>query len=328
MPHITQDRTIGDMAQAQRGILSLTYPITNGIVNNWDDFEAILAHTYYNELKVAPEEHYTLFTEPALNPIANREKLTQIAFETFNSRGISVQMGAVLSSFSSGRSQGMMLDSGDGVTHVVPIYQGYTIRNAIQRIDEGGRSVTENLARILTESGTSLINPSELENAREIKEKCAYVAVDYQEELLKSEIKEKYELPDGRYVFMSGDRFRCAEGLFTPSMFGKENLGIHELVYSSIMKCDIDLRSLFYTSIVLSGGNTMLPNFAERLNKELKKLAPLTMKTQVVAPPERKFSAWIGGAKITTFSAYNDVIWVSSDEYDERGPAAINRKCL
>lgn len=270
-------------------------------------------------------------TEAPLNPRKNREKTAQIFFESLNVPALFISLQAVLALYASGRTTGVALDSGDGVTHCVPIYEGFAMPNAIQRMDLAGRDVTENLQLQLRKSGYSFTTSAEREIVRDIKENTCYVAYDpIKEEQIHNERTNKalftqYKLPDGNIIEVGPERFRAPEILFEPSLIGLEFEGIHNQLQTSILRCDLDLRKTLYSSIVLSGGSTMYSGFADRLLKEVHALAPKNTKIRIYAPEQRQYSTWLGGSILAALGSFKN-LWVSHKEYSEEGENILHRK--
>jgi len=326
-----KDLYIGHEAQQKRGGLKLSHPIESGIVNNWEDMQLIWYHTIYNELRVDPTEYGALLTEAPLNPKINREKMIQIFFETFKVPMFYVSIQAVLSLYASGRTTGIVVDSGDGVTHTVPVYEGFSIPSAIAKILLAGRDLTKYLLRILTERGWNFTGASEQELVREVKEKLCFVTLDYEKSMANSisssEYETTYTLPDGQIMTLGNERFRCPELLFQPHLDGRDHDGIHQLTFKSIMRCDMDVRRNLYENIILSGGSTMFEGLEERLKKEMTELAPKAVDIDIVAMPERKYSVWIGGSVISSLATFRSM-WIKKEEYEEVGARIIHTKCF
>lgn len=328
-----EDYFVGSETEEKRGSLILRHPVEHGIVEDWDDFEKVLHHTFTNELRVNPEEHNVLITETALNPKVNREKLTQILFDTFNVPGLYVANTAVLSLYSAGKFTGLVVEIGDGVAHIVPVFDGSVLPHSIQKINLAGRDLTDYLIQILSERGLHLTTGAERAIVKDIKEKLCYVALDFDEELdasKSSSSKEaNYEMPNGNVITIGSERFRTPEILFKPSLIGKEFGGIHEQVHQAITKSDVDVRKDLYQNIVLSGGTTLFAGLPERLTKEVQKLAPQAIKSlvKVIAVPERKYCSWIGGSILSSISTFSSM-WITKEEYQDAGPSIVHQKCL
>ncbi|KAJ1723736.1 centractin- actin- protein of the dynactin complex [Coemansia erecta] len=339
------DYFIGRQAEELRGLLKVRYPVEHGVVTDWEDMEKIWSYIYNDELRTLSEEHPVLLTEAPLNPLSNREQAAQIFFETFNVPAFYTSIQAVLSLYASGRTTGLVLDSGDGVSHAVPVFEGFALSHAIRRMDVAGRDVTEQLQVLLQKAGHRLYTSAEKEVVRQIKEKMCYVALDAaREEKEMGAVGggagsvvgsgsaggagrgrgDVFRLPDGNVISLGSERFRAAEILFQPDLVGLEDAGVHQMVADSIGRADMDLRRSLYGNIVLSGGTTLMRGFGDRLLGELRRLAVKDCKIKISAPPERKYSTWIGGSILASLSTFKKM-WVSAEEYQE-DPDIIYKK--
>jgi len=321
------DMFIGPNAEEHRGLLSLKYPMEHGYVNDWSDMERVWQYVYSKEqLNTFAEEHPVLLTEAPLNPRQNREKAAEIFFDSFNVPALFVSMQAVLSLYATGRTTGVVLDCGDGVTHAVPIYEGFALPHSIMRSDLAGRDVTRFLRLLLRKEGYIFRTSSELEVVRTLKERACYLSANpLKEESIADADKATYGLPDGSSIEVGAARFRAPEVLFRPDLIGEECEGLHEVLVFAIQRSDLDLRKTLYNNIVLSGGSTLFKGFGDRLLSEVKRLAPRDVKVRMAAPQERLYSTWIGGSILASLDTFRQM-WVSKREWDEEGARAIHRK--
>mmetsp|Transcript_13433 Transcript_13433/g.22419 ORF Transcript_13433/g.22419 Transcript_13433/m.22419 type:complete len:389 (+) Transcript_13433:91-1257(+) len=336
------DIFIGSKAEEHRGALTLSYAMDNGIVQNWSDMEKLWSYIYSRDnLNVVSEDHSVLLTEAPLNPFSNREKSAEIFFEVLHVPALFCSIQAILSLYASGRTTGIVLDSGDGVTHVVPVYEGFALPHAIKRMDVAGRNITNYLQLLLRRSGRVFHTSSEFEVVRQIKESCCVFAFNpIEKEKLYAKRNGKdasgeaaktypYTLPDGSVVNLGPETFRAPEILFHPELIGSEYRGVHDCLVTSIMQTDLDLRRLLFSQVVLAGGSTMFRGFGDRLLNEIRKhpLAPTDTKIRIAAPPERLYSTWIGGSILASLSTFKNM-WISKADYQEHGSRILLSKQL
>ena len=333
MQGVTQkSEYIGDEAQQKRGVLNLKYPIANGIVGDWEDMEKVWNHTFYNELRVTPSEvQGVLVTEAPRNPKQNREKMCQVLFESFSVQNMYVAIQAVMSLYANGRSTGLVVDSGDGVTHTVPVFEGFSIPHAIEKMEIAGRVITDYAQKLLLEQGHSFTSTAELEIVKDIKEKLAFVAQDYDAEFAaassSSELDQSYTLPDRSTIIVKGTvRMQIPELIFKPELNGKSCDSVQALAWKSISNSDVDVRRDLLKNVILSGGTTMYEGIADRVKSELTTLAPPGSEVRIVATPDRKYAVWKGASTLASLSTFASS-WISHADYEEHGAAIVHRKC-
>jgi len=290
-----------------------------------DCFQVLLGKV--QEMVVVQDQHPVLLTEAALNPRQNRAKSAEVFFESFNVPALFIQTSSILSLYASGRVTGCVLDSGDGVSCVVPVYRGFAAQHAVQRLDVAGREITEFLQILLRRLGYNFHTSAEFEIVRDIKEKCCFVASDFQAAEEDPQVME-YRLPDGQVVKMGNERFRAPESLFNPSILGAECPSLPEALTAAISKCDLHVRKELYSEIILAGGTTMTQGFGERMLAETRALAPKDIMIKIWAPSKRTLSAWVGGSILASLSSFKQKMLISRKEYAESGHAAIFRNMI
>lgn len=252
------------------------WQMENGIVKRWDDMQHLWDYTFFEKMRIDPTGRKILLTEPPMNPLRNREQMAEVMFERYDFGGVYVAIQAVLALYAQGLSSGVVVDSGDGVTHIVPVYESTVLNHLTRRLDVAGRDVTRNLIALLLRRGYALNRTADFETVRQIKEKLCYVSYDLELDQRLSEdttvLVESYTLPDGRVIRVGSERFEAPECLFQPHLVDVEQPGIAEFLFNTIQSADVDVRSSLYKAIVLSGGSSMYPGLPSRLEKELKQL--------------------------------------------------------
>jgi actin-related protein 2 len=326
---------IGDEIIGFRSLLELSHPVTEGIITDEEDLFKLWDYTLTQKMGIEdPSEKKIIVTEAPLNPISNKIKIFEILFEKIGVGAINIEPQAKCSLFAEGIDTGIVLDSGDGVTHCIPVSDGAILKHNIERMDIAGRHITEYLVRLLQKKGYAFNSSADFDFVRELKEKYCFVSNDIENDRRLERETSFYNsyhlLPDETRIRISDEKFEAPEILFNPSLIGKEYDGIPYMMMKSINKCPIDCRKGLYSGIVLSGATTLFPGFASRIENEIKKLYKETalklakekkikININVIDSPKRKYSVFIGASIIANHynSEGNDDYWITRDEWLE-----------
>lgn len=338
-----KDVMVGDEAAQYRSMLDISYPMVNGQVRDWEGMKTLWNYTFNERLHIDPTEHKILLTEPPMNPNKNREQMGQMMFEEYNFQGVHVGLQAKLVLYSQGLYSGVVLDSGDGVTHMVPVYDGVTPDGLIAKLNVAGRHMTQHLIKLLQVRGYAFNKSADMATVQMLKEKFCYVGYDLKIEqklaLETTVLLSKHTLPDGTVVKMDRERYEAAEILFQPSLTGEcEDMGIDRMLYDLVQKrAAIDIRPVLWKHVVLSGGSTMYPGLTSRLEKELnalyladvcqgdeKRLSKFKLKIE--DPPRRKHMVFLGGSFLADAMRSRAAFWISKAEWEEHGPRIMHEK--
>ncbi|KAM7347440.1 uncharacterized protein ACRADG_007001 [Cochliomyia hominivorax] len=326
-----RDTFVGTEAQQRRVILNLNSPIERGIITNWDDLEIYFNYIFQEALQINPSLYNILLTETLNNPSRNREKLLELMLETFQFKSFFLAPAPPLALYAYGFYTGIVLDSGDGQTHIVPVYEGFSMPHSTRYIPLGGKDINKmlenNLAR-QPNAANYFRKTLDREFLRHLKEELCYVAFDYREELYKHIGKSQtYRLPDGNYINLNNELFHCPEALFEPNMLDIKTGGIHENIFRAVQLTDSSIRHLLYDHIVLSGGNTLFSGLQHRLSKELRFISEPDATIRIHAKSDRNSAVFMGASLLGSLAKFKKMS-ITYEEYFENGPSIVKRKCF
>ncbi|XP_039107555.1 actin-like protein 9 [Hyaena hyaena] len=313
---------IGEAAR-ERPQLTLVQPVRSGIVLDWDAAELIWRHLLEHDLRAPPRDHPLLFSDPPFSPGTNREKLVEVAFESLRCPAMYVASQSVLSVYAHGRVSGLVVDTGHGVTCAAPVFQGYGLPHAVERLDLAGAHLTAFLAEVLLGSGLQL-GQHDLDAVEAIKHRYCYVAPDFLREQAR---RQTLKLPDGRTVTLGKELCQVPELLFSPpDMPGLSPVGVPAMAARSLHKVPLEARADVARNVLLCGGSSLFQGFEGRFRAELLRTQPPEAHVVVAAQPTRNFSVWMGGSILASLRAFQ-TCWVLRQQYEEQGPHIVYRKC-
>ncbi|MCQ2817202.1 MAG: actin family protein [archaeon] len=317
------DIFVGEEALNKGGTLDLIYPIEMGEIKDYDSIELIWKHIFYNELLAEPKKHSVIVTEAPFASYENRKKMAEILFNNLGVEKLYITNNSTLALFANGKTTGTVVDIGYGTTSFVPVYEGFALNHAVTHVEIGGKDLTDFFCKIIGEHKPNREYKEKSEKAiiNDLKEKICEVAEDYDSQIKKcmdSNSSEAHQLPDGSVVYINQEKYKCPELLFQPQLDGqRQNNGLHEETYKSIKKCDEDIEKDLFQNVVLCGGSSLFLKTRKKFEKELQSLAPTGKTVKVIAPPERRYSSWLGGAILSSMENFRSEMFVTKKEWNE-----------
>ncbi|CAG0895603.1 unnamed protein product, partial [Darwinula stevensoni] len=350
----------------KQGVEMQTY-LKDGMIEDWDLFEKVLDFTYKKYIQSESLYHPVLISEAPWNLKAKREKLVELMFEKYQVPAFYLVKNAVLACFANGRSTGLVLDSGATQTSAIPVHDGFVLQHAIVKSPLAGDFISIQCKSYLEENNIDIVPTYLIESKEAVKEydsakwvkrkklpevskswhnymvkevvqdfQAAVLQVadqGYDEETISNMPMIHFEFPSGYHQDFGPERFRIPEPLFDPSRIPGSNsplsMGMAHIVSMSINMCDVDLRPSLYNSVIVTGGNTLLQGFTDRLNRDLSQKTPPSMRFKMMSAngtSERRFGAWIGGSILASLGSFQQM-WISKLEYEENGKSQVEKKC-
>ena len=299
------DIFVGEEALNKGGTLQLSRPITKGEIKDFSTMELI--------------------------PSDNKKQMAEVLFDKLGVESLYIINTSSLALYANGKTTGTVVDIGYQTTSFVPIYEGFVLNHAVTKVDTGGKDLTDYFCHIigLRDDNDKFVNEGQKSMINELKEKICEVAEDYDSQVKKcldSKIVETHTLPDGSKVKITHEKYQCPELLFQPQFFQKDHFGLHEQTFKSIKKCDEDIEKDLFQNVILCGGSSLFMKIRKKFEKELQSLAPTGKTVKVIAPPERKYSSWLGGAILSSLTDFKNTMFVSKKEWSEIGEGILYDK--
>lgn len=331
---------VADDAICSRHSLSFSYPVDHGHVEDWLDLEHLFQYLFSQGLGLdSTQDRSVLLTEPPMASSKHRETLVELMMDLFGMSEVNLSIQGIMALYAYGRTTGLVIEIGEGVTQIVPVHDGFTDRASIRRLDLGGQELTMYLQKLLSEAGYCVTSRDDYEHVRSIKETLCYVAVDPYEEDKRTDNDAEYVLPDGMTlrdgttsVIVGSERFYCPEVLFDPRIIQRDCPSIIDLVWQSIQASPIETRKSALGSVILSGGSSLFPGLPERVEKEIKRISPPQARStvRVHASDDRLFGVWLGARLFAepAMRPMQSLYWISRQEWEEEGERVVARKTL